>query len=43
MHLREDRVAPDKPVTPARLPLTNLQENARAGDGDGRYRSTFRT
>ena len=36
MHLRGDRVAPDKPVTPARFPLTNLQGNAIAGDDNGR-------
>lgn len=36
MRFREDRVAPDKPVTPARFPLTNPQENVRAGDDDGK-------
>ncbi|OPX93090.1 MAG: hypothetical protein A4E59_02882 [Syntrophorhabdus sp. PtaB.Bin027] len=36
MNFREDRVAPDKPVTPARFPLTNLQGNVRAGDDNGR-------
>ena len=36
MNFREDRVAPDKPVTPARFPLTNPQENVRAGDNDER-------
>ncbi len=36
MRFREDRVAPDKPVTPARFPLTHPQENVRAGDNDER-------
>jgi hypothetical protein len=36
MNFREDRVAPDKPVTPARFPLTHPQEKVRAGDDNGR-------
>jgi len=36
MNFRGDRVAPDKPVTPARLPLAHPREYVRAGDDNGR-------